>query len=883
MLSRIAAFCFFVFLAAPASAQTPKDAALPVQVLAGANPPGVLLSWPNPGGSDIELRRREKGVAGNTWAVLITEQNTSKDGFFDPNVAPGKTYEYAVSRKTGSVTAVGFALAAVHTPLVDQRGKILVFIDSTTADALGADLKTFKDDLRGEGWQILAYKTGPYSTVKGVKNQILGAYNADPANVKAVLLMGAVPVPYSGSTARDERTDHTGAWPSDAYYGELDGIWTDQSVNLPNTTRAANRNVPGDGKFDQNTLPSAVELPVGRLDFRRLSPAVFGAPPVELLRRYLLKNHLWRTGRYKTERRALVDDNTGWAGGEAFAAGGYRNAYPLMRDNQVIVGDFLKNTNPQSYLMGYGSAAAGSYNAATGVGGSADFAKDTLQMVFAQLYGPYIGDWDFETNPLLPAALASRGGILACLWSGRPQWFLHALAAGETIGYCLKETQNAQYNTAYGDSKSESGTHIGLLGDPTVRAQIVAPATELNAVSNCDKVNLGWKKSADPEIQGYLVYRSADLDGPYTRLTPNPINETAWVDPMPPAGPLFYSVRAVKMETLPGGGSWQNASTGAPQPVVFVPDTPPTALGKGGVLTCAVSSLILGVNFQPAAATYQWYRPDGTPLNGVTAKEPGVYTVVVTAPNGCTAAAFATVAVDTFLPAPNLPSNVLVTCAAPAPSYTVPAAPPGVGYTFGGVALAPGQVIQWNTSGVFKVASSANGCSKSFVVNVQKNTAAPMLSALTKKATNPGAQDGSIDLIVGGGAPPFTYAWSHGTKTEDVSGLSSGTYTVTVTGSNACTAALSIPLITSATRESETTTKLRIAPNPADALLNVFFENEPRGEILLRLCDLNGRNVAETRGRGAALSMDVSVVPAGVYVLWVETAEGRKGFRVLID
>jgi hypothetical protein len=65
--------------------------------------------------------------------------------------------------------------------------------------------------------------------------------------------------------------------------------------------------------------------------------------------------------------------------------------------------------------------------------------------------------------------------------------------------------------------------------------------------------------------------------------------------------------------------------------------------------------------------------------------------------------------------------------------------------------------------------------------------------------------------------------------------------------------------------------------------LSVFFENEPRGEILLRLCDLNGRNVAETRGRGAALSMDVSVVPAGVYVLWVETAEGRKGFRVLID
>src|SRR6185436_1061279 len=95
-------------------------------------------------------------------------------------------------------------------------------------------------------------------------------YNADPTHVKGVLLIGEVPVPYSGSLAKDNRPDHVGAWPCDAYYGDVDGIWTDNTVNLPNTARSANRNVPGDGKFDQNTLPSAVEIPVGRLDFRHL-------------------------------------------------------------------------------------------------------------------------------------------------------------------------------------------------------------------------------------------------------------------------------------------------------------------------------------------------------------------------------------------------------------------------------------------------------------------------------------------------------------------------------------------------------------------------------------------------------------------------------------
>ncbi|MCY7329971.1 MAG: hypothetical protein LH618_15560, partial [Saprospiraceae bacterium] len=60
--------------------------------------------------------------------------------------------------------------------------------------------------------------TGPSSTVQSIKNQILTSYNADPANVTAVLLLGSIPIPYSGNSAWDGHSpDHTGAWPSDAY------------------------------------------------------------------------------------------------------------------------------------------------------------------------------------------------------------------------------------------------------------------------------------------------------------------------------------------------------------------------------------------------------------------------------------------------------------------------------------------------------------------------------------------------------------------------------------------------------------------------------------------------------------------------------------------
>ncbi|MFN8396143.1 MAG: HYR domain-containing protein, partial [Bacteroidia bacterium] len=53
----------------------------------------------------------------------------------------------------------------------------------------------------------------------------------------------------------------------------------------------------------------------------------------------------------------------------------------------------------------------------------------------------------------------------------------------------------------------------------------------------------------------------------------------------------------------------------------------------------------------------------------------------------------------------------------------------------------------------------------------------------------PGASDGSIDVSVVGGVPPYTYLWSNGATTQDLAGVPGGVYCVTVTDQCGNTAA----------------------------------------------------------------------------------------------
>jgi hypothetical protein len=75
------------------------------------------------------------------------------------------------------------------------------------------------------------------------------------------------------------------------------------------------------------------------------------------------------------------------------------------------------------------------------------------------------------------------------------------------------------------------------------------------------------------------------------------------------------------------------------------------------------------------------------------------------------------------------------------------------------------------------------------VVKVESSAAqSPItISGVIQHVTCYGNNNGAINITVNGGVPPYSYSWSNSATTEDISGLTAGAYSVTVTASNGST------------------------------------------------------------------------------------------------
>jgi hypothetical protein len=82
--------------------------------------------------------------------------------------------------------------------------------------------------------------------------------------------------------------------------------------------------------------------------------------------------------------------------------------------------------------------------------------------------------------------------------------------------------------------------------------------------------------------------------------------------------------------------------------------------------------------------------------------------------------------------------------------------------------------------------TDAAGCSAERNVSISEPSKLGLTFSVNDES-GAGIRDGSIDLSVSGGTPPYDYDWSNGASTQDLNGLSAGTYQVVVRDAHDCT------------------------------------------------------------------------------------------------
>jgi len=585
-------------------------------------PATITLNWESEPASAFQVYRRVKGST--NWGFILSTIQYPTTTYEDTNVEVGVSYEYRIV-KNDWIKGEGTINAGIEIEAVEQRGKLVLVVDETHAIALGTEINRLISDIQGDGWAVVQINIDPSDTVEDVKDAIASIYENEPDVVKAVLLLGHIPVPYSGELYPDGHEDHEGAWPADLYYGEMNGTWTDQSVNNSNATSSRHHNVPGDGKFDQSFIPSDIELQVGRIDFHDL-PA-FADDEQTLLQNYLNKNHAFRHKEFTVPHRGLLENN--FVGlPEGFAQSAYRNFSNMFGPDEVYDVDY-STLFTDGYLWSYG-CGGGSYSSCNGVVNTSDLASNSLQTVFSMLFGSYFGDFDSQNN-LLRSALAS-GNTLTNAWAGRPKWQFQHMALGENIGYGTVLTQNTSTNWVQDTCFGGRLTHIALMGDPTLRMHVVAPPANLMVEEDNGHAELTWDLSAD-NVLGYHVYRKEAGTDFFDRVNGTVITSGAYIDSCLVYQTNYeYMVRALRLETS-ASGSYYNLSQGIMDDLTIQ-----TNLGVTADFTWVDGNGFAEFsNLSTNGTSYFWDFGDGQTSTdeNPTLEGSGIYNVSLTVSNEC--------------------------------------------------------------------------------------------------------------------------------------------------------------------------------------------------------------------------------------------------------
>lgn len=384
---------------------------------------------------------------------------------------------------------------------------------------------------------------------------------------------------------------------------------------------------------------------------------------------------------------------------------------------------------------------------------------------------------------------------------------------------------NSFASTDQNPSALEEGSYDVTITDDngcttTDNAVLVDPATQVSVELLAQTVAGGFNISCTGASDGNIT--STPVDGvagySYSWSGPSGYSSTNSDPDMLIAGSYFVTITDTN-------GCTNTNSISLTEPANSISATAAAATYNGGVnISCQGAndgSASVSINGGTPNFTYDWAGPNSySSINAIpTNLEVGTYDVTVTDANGCTAGSSITLtepaaAVSATATPALFNGGVNISCNGESDGSIALAVAGGTaGYTYSWTGPASYTSSDQNPASLLAgaynvVVTDTNGCTANASASLIEPT------ALSGSSTSPtflgglnvscnAATDGSIDLSVNGGTMAYTYSWTgpnaFASNAEDPGSLEAGSYDVTITDDNGCTALNSITLTQPAT------------------------------------------------------------------------------------
>jgi len=320
---------------------------------------------------------------------------------------------------------------------------------------------------------------------------------------------------------------------------------------------------------------------------------------------------------------------------------------------------------------------------------------------------------------------------------------------------------------------------------------------------------------------------------------------------------------------------------------------PPVAQFSASSTTLCAGSQVTFTNSSTNSPTsYSWSFPGGNPSTSIQANpvvsylNPGNYTVTLSATNAG--------GNDS-----EVKTNYISVVAIPILSITsIPASCNNVNTGTATVSVVGGSgIYTYSWSGSSSTSATASGLAPgNYTATVTNSTGCSSLTSISVGSSaninlqlsvvDNSLQGGlsSIQSIVSGGTPNYTYSWNAGATSSGLVGLGAGTYTLIVTDANGCTVTASASIGGVGIKDTEWLSYVSLYPNPTNGFLNVDLALQSKQDIQLQVFNALGQ-VMYTKTLNGFLSgieaINLKEASEGVYFVKITDSSNTKILRFI--